>query len=303
MFGKESSKHEFWLVLSLVGISAIVALNPEFRVNLFLYLLPTMFAAYYQGRRSAITTAFAAVLFVIAMSVGKALITPDGEFVSALGRENWPETVMWAVLLIGSGWFAGALFSETRAAKDTYATVLCYMMSRGKSRYDRVRRLSHFAGIIAGEMRMNEQSVENVRAAALLYDVAELKLDRERFLQLAGECEKRDSGFAANSTKLSEVLPLAMAHKQGSRNWEMLPTEARILAVADEYNTLTSPRDRRSGLPAIVARNMIERDAGKKFDPAVVRAFTRAFERGMLLSDVGQVNTTGIVAQAATPVA
>jgi HD-GYP domain-containing protein (c-di-GMP phosphodiesterase class II) len=52
-----------------------------------------------------------------------------------------------------------------------------------------------------------------------------------------------------------------------------IPLAARIFAVVDSFDAMTSDRPYRSGLPAEVALREIENGAGTQFDPAIARAF------------------------------
>ncbi len=58
--------------------------------------------------------------------------------------------------------------------------------------------------------------------------------------------------------------------------------EARVLAVADAYDTLTSDRPYRRAVTPFEARQIIASSAGSNFDPAVVDAFVDAFEHGQM---------------------
>lgn len=54
---------------------------------------------------------------------------------------------------------------------------------------------------------------------------------------------------------------------------ERIPLGARILAVADAYDAMTSDRPYRKGLPVETALAELRREAGRQFDPRVVEAF------------------------------
>jgi putative two-component system response regulator len=58
---------------------------------------------------------------------------------------------------------------------------------------------------------------------------------------------------------------------------ENIPLPARITAVADVYDALTSEREYKRALPAVEAVEWIRREAGKQFDPAVCAAFIRSW--------------------------
>jgi HD-GYP domain-containing protein (c-di-GMP phosphodiesterase class II) len=54
---------------------------------------------------------------------------------------------------------------------------------------------------------------------------------------------------------------------------EAIPLAARIFAVADAFDAITSPRPYKSALPVEEALTRLQRDAGTHFDPKVVEAF------------------------------
>jgi HD-GYP domain-containing protein (c-di-GMP phosphodiesterase class II) len=58
---------------------------------------------------------------------------------------------------------------------------------------------------------------------------------------------------------------------------EDIPLGARIIAVADVYDALTSDRPYRKALPPFYAKNEIVTNSGSHFDPQVVKAFEAIF--------------------------
>jgi HD-GYP domain-containing protein (c-di-GMP phosphodiesterase class II) len=61
-----------------------------------------------------------------------------------------------------------------------------------------------------------------------------------------------------------------------------IPVEARILAVVDSFDAMTSDRPYRAALPAERAVEEVDRCAGTQFDPDVALAFLEAWESGAL---------------------
>jgi HD-GYP domain-containing protein (c-di-GMP phosphodiesterase class II) len=57
-----------------------------------------------------------------------------------------------------------------------------------------------------------------------------------------------------------------------------IPLPARIVALADAYDAITSARPYKAPLPASSAREIVQRDSGSHFDPVVVEAFLRRFD-------------------------
>jgi HD-GYP domain-containing protein (c-di-GMP phosphodiesterase class II) len=66
-----------------------------------------------------------------------------------------------------------------------------------------------------------------------------------------------------------------------------IPLEARLLAIADSFDAMTSPRPYRRSLARDEALAEVERCAGTQFDPVVARVFVEAVERGVKIAAVG----------------
>ena len=88
--------------------------------------------------------------------------------------------------------------------------------------------------------------------------------------------------------KLRATVPAVLHHHerwdglgyQGGRARRELPEEARILAVADSFDGMTTHRPYRPALPAAVALEELGRCAGTLFDPDVALVFIEAWESG-----------------------
>ena len=61
---------------------------------------------------------------------------------------------------------------------------------------------------------------------------------------------------------------------------EHIPLEARVIAVADAYDAMTSDRPYLKGMSFIEARDVMQQESGEDFDPVVVNAFLIAFKKG-----------------------
>ncbi len=94
------------------------------------------------------------------------------------------------------------------------------------------------------------------------------------------------AGHGGQSGFLSMAMDIARDHHE---RWDGsgypyglsgadIPLSARIAAVADVFDALTSVRVYKAAFTMEVARTMIENDAGTHFDPAIVEAFTARFD-------------------------
>jgi HD-GYP domain-containing protein (c-di-GMP phosphodiesterase class II) len=85
-------------------------------------------------------------------------------------------------------------------------------------------------------------------------------------------------------------LPIVLYHHErwdgegypSRRSGTEVPLEARILAVVDSYDAMTSDRPYRAALSPELAVDEIARCAGTQFDPDVAAAFLAAWESGAL---------------------
>ena len=73
---------------------------------------------------------------------------------------------------------------------------------------------------------------------------------------------------------------------------------ARVLAVADTYDAMTSNRAYRKALPHELAVNELTRCSGTQFDPEVVKAFLKGIDD--VRPDVAQDNDDAASGDAAT---
>ena len=295
---------ELLLILSIVGsvglINLLIAGQP---MALTIYNLPTLFAAYYFGRRRAVEASLASILLVAWLNI----LHP-----SVLGRENqavlnWSDLTIWAGFLLLSAYATGTLYEHAQRRlselRETYYGVLQILnqfISNDKFTQNHSYRVSLYATQIAGEMGMSEDRIEDVRAAALLHDIGKLdtsreilykaaRLTEEEMTQIRGHVDKGIGMISSVGGSLQRILPIVLAHHDkfdGSgyhpTKGENIPIEARIISVADVYDALVSDRPYRKGISPFEARDTIIRAAGKDFDPRVVKAFDAAFRKQRL---------------------
>jgi putative two-component system response regulator len=113
--------------------------------------------------------------------------------------------------------------------------------------------------------RLNAAEFEIMKSHALLgaetLDAALARYPEARFLQVA-----RDIAAAHHERWNGSGYPLGLAGEE-------IPLAARIVALADVYDALTTKRCYKEAYSHLVARSIIENDSGSHFDPRVVAAF------------------------------
>ena len=304
----EQINKELLLVFSLFLISLLLNyLFASQRMLLSLYTLPTIGSAYLYGRRHATLTALASALMVGLLFSSPDLLGKSSEASSGPIATEWLELVVWGGSLILTGYMMGTLCehqqSQLKELRETYHGVLMilrHFVSKDKYTENHSYRVSVYAVRIASHMRLSQERIEDVRAAALLHDIGKLEISRDILYKAAKltsdeytEIQKHVSRgvemLEPVGGSLRRVIPIILAHHDkfdGSgyhpTKGEAIPLEARIISIADVYDSLTSDRPYRKAMPTTEAKEVISKGAGTDFDPDVVTAFLTAFRRGDL---------------------
>jgi len=161
-------------------------------------------------------------------------------------------------------------------------------------------RVAKYSVIIAEEMGLSAAEIEKLRVSALLHDVGKIGVD-DRVLKKPGSLTEEEFGLmkqhpvkGANIMRpvaqLKEMLPgieLHHEHMDGKGypyglTRDQIPMMARIIAVADTLDAMTTNRPYQSAKDIAFARDRIRQLAGTKFDPEVVSAFEAAIINGRL---------------------
>lgn len=164
-----------------------------------------------------------------------------------------------------------------------------------KDRYthQHILRVQRYSVAIATEMGFTGPDLEAIKTGALLHDIGKLGVP-EYVLVKPGRLTPEEFDKIKKHPEIGEaildpvefpwpVLPIVRHHHEkwdGSGypdglKGEEIPLNARIMAVADVYDALTSSRAYRSAWTHERAIETITKDAGTHFDPDVVEAFLR----------------------------
>jgi len=168
-----------------------------------------------------------------------------------------------------------------------------------KDRYTsgHTKRVTEYAIMAARGMGMDRFAIEQIRRAALLHDIGKIGIRLESLNKpeklSGGEYEAfkdhpRQSRLILEPIQfLKDILPVVEAHHE---RWdgagypqalkaEEIPLGARILAVADSFDAMTSDRPYRRALSRQAAIKELRSNAGSQFDPQVVEVFIREMQK------------------------
>lgn len=175
------------------------------------------------------------------------------------------------------------VLAEAIDAKDTY--------TKGHS-----SRVAEYSREIARRSHYSEAAQDEIYMMGLLHDVGKIgvsdvvitkpgRLTDEEFEQIKTHPEKGDKILQA----IEELPKLAVGAKWHHERYdgrgypdglkgEEIPEEARIIAVADAYDAMTSNRSYRRGMDQAKVREQIEGGKGTQFDPAFAEVMIRMID-------------------------
>lgn len=164
-----------------------------------------------------------------------------------------------------------------------------------------VIRMSWYSKFIAEEIGASEQWIDLLYNAAPMHDIGKIgtpdrvllkpgKLDAEEWAEMQRHVEYGADIIGKHSSPLLQMArEIALYHHE---KWDGsgyphqtantdIPLSARIVAIADVFDALTSERPYKKAWSIEDAINLLKKEAGKHFDPDLVPAFERCLPRVM----------------------
>jgi putative nucleotidyltransferase with HDIG domain len=221
-------------------------------------------------------------------------------------------------LLAGISAHAGAAFGRVALftrIRDDYAKTIAALsatldagehMPSGHS-----SRVMEYSMMIGEELGLPFEDVEQLRFAGLLHDIGKTGLPSDLLLKpskLSADELQRVRAHAELGASivdqiefLKSLTPVILHHHErwdgsgypSGLHADEIPLLARILAVADSFDAMTTKRTYRKRLTMAAARNEMMSGAGTQFDPLVVAALFEALDKQAL------AGATGLLAPAA----
>ncbi|MGD0962968.1 MAG: HD domain-containing phosphohydrolase [Candidatus Acidiferrales bacterium] len=161
-------------------------------------------------------------------------------------------------------------------------------------------RVARYSTIIGHGLGLDVEDLDRLRIAALLHDVGKIGVD-DRVLKKPGKLTDEEFDLMKQHTikganimrpvgQLKEVLPGIELHHERmdgkgypyGLSAEQIPLMARIIAVADTLDAITTNRPYQSAMDLDFALERIRSLAISRFDPVVVAALETAIRNGML---------------------
>jgi putative nucleotidyltransferase with HDIG domain len=161
-------------------------------------------------------------------------------------------------------------------------------------------RVTTLAEEVARRLGWSAEQLATLRIGGPLHDIGKLavsdevlgkegKLDPEEIDQIR-QHPKIGARILLRMAALREAIPYVLYHHErwdgrgypSGKAGEEIPVEARVLAVADAFDAMTSDRPYRRALSRDEALAEVERCAGTQFDPEIARVFLEVFAEAEL---------------------
>ena len=170
------------------------------------------------------------------------------------------------------------ILRQTVEAKDPY--------TRGHS-----DRVSEFSVLIGKKMGLDDETLHTLKIGGLFHDIGKIgipdsillkesKLSDEEYSQIKNH-PTIGAHMLGDAAVFKDIIPIVKHHHErfDGRGYpsqlagENIPFIARIAAVADTFDAMTSKRTYRDALPLSVVKEEIEKRSGTQFDPKIAKVF------------------------------
>jgi diguanylate cyclase (GGDEF)-like protein len=180
---------------------------------------------------------------------------------------------------------------EKRAHREqAHRPLLQALLEREPGLHAHTEDVASLALAIGRDLGLAEGELDDLQRAALLHDIGKLAIP-DTILHNPGPLSTEEWAFVQRHTLIGErilaVSPILRAVgrivRSSHERWdgggypdglagEEIPLAARVIAVCDAWDAMTTDRPYRAALSRDEARRELERCAGTQFDPAVVAA-------------------------------
>ncbi len=184
-----------------------------------------------------------------------------------------------------------------QAVLDTVTSLAFAIDAKDHYTQGHSQKVSAYAALIAEAMGMNDIEVEEIRLGGVLHDIGKVAIP-ENILNKSGplnpdewDTMKSHVTFGAKIldplTPLARIREMVLHHHEyfdgsgypDALTGEQIPLGARIIAVADAFDTITSDRTYKKARAAEEALAELERCANAQFDGAIVELFVRTMRQ------------------------
>ncbi|PKQ16475.1 MAG: hypothetical protein CVT67_04910 [Actinobacteria bacterium HGW-Actinobacteria-7] len=281
------------VVLVLVAATAfavLVAVDKFAFLNFF--YIPVLTAAYFLGLRQGALVAMVAVLMVAVYAV----INPE-VFSAPVVHSPGFALFIWGAFLIVTAYLVGSLYEakarSVRDLKHAYDGILGLIATLldavDRHEQDHSVRVASLAARVAVVLNLPTEDIDLIHGSGLLHEVTKVEVNLDTLRKAAAseqDAHRRARASLVNAQGLlSRVVDVVETYPErfdgsgpGKLVGEQIPLGARIIAVAEEYESRLMSSPYGPGLNSAEALAEVELLSGTRLDPGIVPALITAVE-------------------------
>lgn len=187
--------------------------------------------------------------------------------------------------------YRNKLFESPSIRGKRVQTIINSLHEKNKREEQHGKRVSCLCEAIGIAMERSQSELNELKTVGLLHDIGKIAID-DKILNKPGQLTNEEwneikrhpeIGYRILSSvnDTAELAELVLAHHE---RWdgkgypkglkgEEIPLQARIIAIADAYDAMTSERAYRNSLSEEAALEELRENAGTQFDPEIIRVF------------------------------
>lgn len=171
------------------------------------------------------------------------------------------------------------------------SSIKATMQEKSHETQEHAERLTYLSKELGRKMRLRQQELDELELVATLHDIGKVGID-DRILNKPGTldadewCEMKKHSEIGYRIAMSspDLVPIAddilslherwdgNGYPQGIKG-DKIPLLSRIVQVVDAYDAMTEDRSYRKAMSAAEAAEELQKNAGKQFDPEIVKLF------------------------------
>jgi len=164
-------------------------------------------------------------------------------------------------------------------------------------------RVNRYSVVLARQLGMNDDQIADIHVASLMHDVGKIGI-HDNILQKPGKLTADEFEVMKTHTtkgaqimtpirQMQRVIPGLRSHHE---RWagggypdrlqgEEIPLMARVIAVADAFDAMTTHRPYQKAMSFPQAAQRVNDLKGVAFDARIVEAFNRAYQKGLIVPE------------------
>jgi diguanylate cyclase (GGDEF)-like protein/PAS domain S-box-containing protein/putative nucleotidyltransferase with HDIG domain len=206
-------------------------------------------------------------------------------------KQSANESIMEILANAENHMYSQKLSERSSMRSKTTEIIMNALFEKSHRESQHSMRVSNLCESISVKMKLDKQEINKIRIAGLVHDIGKIGID-EKILNKNGkldnnervEIEKHaEAGWRIlnSSNEFAELAQCVLHHHErwDGRGYprklkgENIPIEARVIAVADSYDAMTSERSYKTAMSHEDAIREILKCSGTQFDPAIVDVF------------------------------